>query len=457
MSMIKISVIIPVLNGMPYFAKALDSVSAQEFSEMEILVVDSGSTDGSREYVLEKSMNDRRIRLINAQKKSMGDQYNTGIRCAKGEYIAFCESDDYVDRGVYKEMFQFASDHNWPDVVKADFYMFFTKHGQEIPLYYSILSNGKKDDYTKLLKLEHDESFFRDITIWNGIYKTEFIRENNIYMNESPGAAFQDTDFILRVHALANSRVYMRKAYYHYRRDNENSSVFKKNTYQFTIWEFIFILKWLGNNTVEPLWLRPIIERLFGLFRGHYGKCLYFGHMGIDDAEVSLLRDILQRFINTQSFGVKGDLYDIPFLGLFLEDALLFREYSIWETKKKYQDLYGLRDFLQNTNKVAIFGCGENGQALSALLIRNGYDGKLLFCDNNKEKWNTSIMQIDVCSVQEVLTGYSDIHFLIPKGVYAREMKRQLLENDVRADHIIYVPAYGLHEATETDWKECLK
>ena len=85
----KVSVVMPVFNGMPYFPEAMDSILHQTLKEIEILVVDAGSTDGTREYVTQIAEMDARVRLLFSEKKSMGYQYNLGICNAKGKYIGF--------------------------------------------------------------------------------------------------------------------------------------------------------------------------------------------------------------------------------------------------------------------------------------------------------------------------------------------------------------------------------
>ena len=94
--MAEISIIIPVLNGAAYIRECLDSITEQTFSDIEIIPVDGGSTDGTVEIIEEYVTKDTRIKLLHSKKRSMGYQYNLGISAAKGRYIGFCESDDYV-------------------------------------------------------------------------------------------------------------------------------------------------------------------------------------------------------------------------------------------------------------------------------------------------------------------------------------------------------------------------
>ena len=94
--MCKVSVILPSYNVGKYIRECLNSVVNQSLQEIEIICIDAGSTDGTRDIILEFADRDERIRLIDSEKKSFGYQENLGIALAKGEYIGFVETDDYV-------------------------------------------------------------------------------------------------------------------------------------------------------------------------------------------------------------------------------------------------------------------------------------------------------------------------------------------------------------------------
>ena len=106
--MAKVSVIIPVLNGAEYIRECMDSIVGQTLSDIEIIPVDAGSTDGTLEILKEYAKKDTRIKLLTADKKSMGYQYNIGIAAAEGEYVGFCESDDYISETMYEKLARIA-------------------------------------------------------------------------------------------------------------------------------------------------------------------------------------------------------------------------------------------------------------------------------------------------------------------------------------------------------------
>ena len=102
----KVSVIIPVFNTEKYLTKCLDSVCNQTLSDIEIICVDDCSTDNSLNILKEYASKDNRIKLIEfKENKGAAVARNTGIIEAKGEYVGFIDSDDYVDLDFYEKLY----------------------------------------------------------------------------------------------------------------------------------------------------------------------------------------------------------------------------------------------------------------------------------------------------------------------------------------------------------------
>ena len=114
-----LSVIIPVYNTEKYLAKCLDSVLNQSLKEIEIIVVNDGSTDYSQQIIDEYLLRDDRIISISKINGGLSDARNFGIDRAVGKYIAFIDSDDYIDLSMFNEMISLAEQHN-SDIVLCD-------------------------------------------------------------------------------------------------------------------------------------------------------------------------------------------------------------------------------------------------------------------------------------------------------------------------------------------------
>ena len=94
MDNVGISVIMPSLNVGEYIEECLCSVLSQSYQDIEVLVIDAGSTDGTKEIILKYAQLDSRIKLIHSVKKSYGYQMNLGIDSAKGRYIASVDTEN---------------------------------------------------------------------------------------------------------------------------------------------------------------------------------------------------------------------------------------------------------------------------------------------------------------------------------------------------------------------------
>ncbi|MFC7322727.1 glycosyltransferase family 2 protein [Halobacillus campisalis] len=105
-----ISIIVPVYNVEPYLRKCLNSILAQTFTDFEVIVVNDGSTDGSGEICDEFSKNDIRVKVIHEKFKGVSSARNTGVRFAQGEYIGFVDSDDRVEKEMYKKLYRLCID-----------------------------------------------------------------------------------------------------------------------------------------------------------------------------------------------------------------------------------------------------------------------------------------------------------------------------------------------------------
>lgn len=99
-----ISVIVPVYNVDQYLCKCIDSIKKQTYSNLEIILVDDGSTDKSGQLCDELAKSDSRIRVVHKKNGGLSDARNAGIEIASGEYLGFVDADDYIDLNMYESM-----------------------------------------------------------------------------------------------------------------------------------------------------------------------------------------------------------------------------------------------------------------------------------------------------------------------------------------------------------------
>jgi len=128
----KVSVIVPVYNVENYLAKCLDSLVNQTLKDIEIIVVNDGSPDNSQDIIDKYAKKYKNIKAYKKENGGLSDARNYGIKKATGDYIAFVDSDDYVDTTMYEKMYKKATKNNY-DIVVCDF-AYLYEDGRIIPV-----------------------------------------------------------------------------------------------------------------------------------------------------------------------------------------------------------------------------------------------------------------------------------------------------------------------------------
>ena len=101
-----ISIIVPVYNNESYIGKCIESIINQSYSEIEIIIVNDGSTDDTERIVKEYRQKDERIKLYTIDNAGVSNARNFGISKAVGEYIGFVDSDDYIQKNMYEVLLE---------------------------------------------------------------------------------------------------------------------------------------------------------------------------------------------------------------------------------------------------------------------------------------------------------------------------------------------------------------
>ncbi len=222
-SSVKVSVIVPVYNVEKYLRGCLDSILHQTLEDIEVICVNDGSTDSSGEILDEYSARDSRVVVIHKENMGYGHTMNIGISNARGEYIGIVESDDKIRPEMYECLYQCAVQEK-VDFVKADYFECYeSTNGQERIEYKKIFDSESSYEHVEDVKKEL-AIFLGSKCNWTGVYNTKFIRDNNIWHHESPGASYQDVGFWFQTYIRSRRAFFLKKAFYLYRIDNPNSS-----------------------------------------------------------------------------------------------------------------------------------------------------------------------------------------------------------------------------------------
>ena len=169
-----VSIIIPVYNVEKYIEKTVESVLNQDYKNIEVILVNDGSQDKSKDIIEKFSKIDSRIRIINKENGGVSSARNEGIRSAAGDYITFIDGDDWVE----------------PNYV-AYFLNLIKKYDANIAMNKNNFSDFNKRTTEKTYSVSAEKAiewiYLGDIfvAVWNKMYRTEFIKGNNILFDES--------------------------------------------------------------------------------------------------------------------------------------------------------------------------------------------------------------------------------------------------------------------------------
>lgn len=222
--MTELSVIVPVFNAERYLTECVDSILEQEFSDYELILVDDGSSDRSAEICDEYAKRDSRVKVIHQQNRGVAAARNRGLDEASGKYIAFVDSDDYIEKSMYQSMMTVAYNQ------KCDFVMCdcVKEYPDKIVPYTHEIRPGYYDKkqliteyYPHLLMMENIE-YPPTISNWLCVFQKKLC-DGIRYLE---GVRFsEDLLFGAQVIQRANSFFYMKDhLYYHYRMNPESAT-----------------------------------------------------------------------------------------------------------------------------------------------------------------------------------------------------------------------------------------
>lgn len=221
--MVKVSIIIPIYNEEKYLKECLSSVLNQSLKDIEIICVNDGSTDSSKDIIGEYAQKDGRIKAIHKKNTGNGNTMNCGLAIATGEYIGIVESDDFIESNMYEELYSLCQNGR-VDVVKGNFWDCY----EEVDGTIKKVINQERQALPDLTNAGtvHDlpDILWGHPSIWSGIYRREFIEKNHIQFKEVKGAGWVDNPFFFDVITSAETIIWTSKPYYNYRKFSLDSS-----------------------------------------------------------------------------------------------------------------------------------------------------------------------------------------------------------------------------------------
>ncbi|WP_276948635.1 glycosyltransferase family 2 protein [Acetatifactor muris] len=432
--MFKVSVIVPCLNMRKYIEDCLESIVNQTLTDLEIMVIDAGSTDGTLEILNKFMKRDGRIYLMHSEKKSYGYQVNLGIQHASGQYVAIVDADDRIAPDMYEVLYEKAV-CSGADYVKGTAKGFYTI-SDDLTYYMPLMQFPRREYQNGLIEVipaERTDLLTRDNFLWYGIFEHKFMK--NISLHESPGAAFQDLGGLLQTQMRARKAVYLEEAFYEYRQDNVTSSTYNPKGFQFVWEEYTWAEQFITNASDN--WKTAFYRKLFLHTSSIYTTMTATGQVWVNSREyVHLIREKLRNKLEENI--LKKDNFsedEWEDLQLLIEDeSRLYKKYLNMHLRRQ-QQLILIKNIAVN-KKIVIFGYGNAGTFVYAQIRKHGLGTVVAFCDNQAEKQELLYNGISIMNPTEAVDLYPDACFVITSSRGLDAIEKQLISMKISRNQI---------------------
>ncbi len=413
----KISVIIPIYNNEMYLSECIRSVIDSSFSDLEVILIDDGSTDNAPLIMDEYSKKDTRIRVIHKKNEGSAAGRNLGIDLAVGEYVAFVESDDKVEPELYEKLYKKAISTG-ADIVKCNFYF--------------CQENIKRMD-DRLEKVAIDQNVFKAIdrpaifrchaSIWAGLYSKKFLDEKKLRFLVTPKATYSDMSWMAMTFSYADKIAIVNEPLYDYTFDNPESSYKKAGLlYKYKIYHSME-----SNRIMREAGVFDLVKEDMAVTEFNN---VIDGARGVaEEQKEQCFNEINELFL---------DLFDEDFKYLYFDNYKRGIIESVLQNEiKDFYDLIHsefimINPQLYKDKKMAIVCAGRCGKSYAHQLINNGAEIIGLF-DNNPVIGG-NVNKLD--SIVNFEYDYALISVIDRSAAYS--VKKQLISLGVPADKIIW-------------------
>lgn len=208
--MIRFSIIIPIYKVEKYLNKCVNSVLKQTYSNLEIILVDDGSPDNCPKMCDEYLKKDNRIKVIHKENGGLSSARNAGLDIAKGDYILFVDSDDYVDYSLCEEILSYF--HDDVDIVAFEYEKFYDNN-------ISNIKSQMNDNEISVIELNNNDTYMNYLNrkiftqmAWDKMYRSSVINE----LRFIEGRLAEDLSMAYYLFGRSRKSVFVNRSLYHY-------------------------------------------------------------------------------------------------------------------------------------------------------------------------------------------------------------------------------------------------
>lgn len=279
----KVSLIVPIYNSEQFLERCISSIINQTFKDFELILINDGSTDNSIDILRKYKDIDNRIIVIDNSNNGVSITRNIGIEKARGKYIQFVDSDDFIDENMLNNTISTIEKENSDLVITGLFLDIY--NGNKVDT--SIQTFPRKNAKTKIEIAENVVNRLNGTYInspVNKLYKRELIVDNNLKMKEDISLG-EDLIFNLEYLSKCKSVVFEEESHYHYNMKMEDNLTAKYRS------DKLELMKILYNNTKEFLLEADVNSRYIQELNGIFIKWMYycFIDLNMKDCKMSLI------------------------------------------------------------------------------------------------------------------------------------------------------------------------
>lgn len=384
----KVSVIVPVYNTGRYLRQCLQSLKEQSLQAIEIICVNDGSTDNSREIIEQFVREDYRFKAIHKINTGYGHTINSGIRIAQSPYIGIVESDDFVEPNMFQRLYDVAV-NNSVEIVKAN-YNLYTENYSTSVIFEEMLDSFP---YEQVFPLRDKYRFFgiHHPSVWSALYKKSFLEYNDIWFLETPGASYQDISFTFKICINAERAYFVRDAVLNYRVDNIDSSVYNPQKIFCVCDELHEIERYIRTRAEAGIIDNNWQDDLFRIAAWvKYRKYIWnYSRLSIP-YQYAFLINVIEELREIKRIGYHSDVWEVEEKEM-LERAIEDPDDFFKTTSKGYEDprlslipilnhsfsIKCFREVVIECNKIYIYGAGQIGKKIWAYLKKINVDYKV--------------------------------------------------------------------------------
>lgn len=293
-----ISVVVPVYNTERYVKRCIDSILEQTYKNLEIICVDDGSSDCSGQILDQLAMKDARIKVIHNSRSGVSHTRNTALRLARGEYIGFVDSDDYIVPDMYQRMLAIM-EQKAVDMVTCNY--FFDFEGEIVQAVNKKPVSVNEMTTMEFLPYIYERDSYKGVAgyLWTRLIRTELIKDadDNLSVTfEKEYGGADDVVFLSKVYLKCKTMIYMDIPCYYYCQREDSFVHNEKELLKTMVWVHAYeeIIAYYKANMVK----KNIIDLVVRMYVFRCGKTMELAMKYGDKDKQALLKEKINKYLS---------------------------------------------------------------------------------------------------------------------------------------------------------------